>query len=212
MNKVWWERFLSYFFQALLLVMFIVGLFVGDLYAAGSALFGFGFVSIPWFLRREKIVVIPFELTLWIFITIFLHNFGVLMGFYGTIWWWDKLTHFLSTSLIAVFGFVGIVIVDKYVDAIHLPPRFLPFFILVFVSAMGVFWEIVEFTLDSLLGTHMQYSLADTATDLVSDTLGGLAIAAIGPLYLRHRSVDDLAQEMKVEKTVKRITRRNHKD
>jgi hypothetical protein len=209
MNKAWWERFLSYFFQALLLIMFVVGIFDGDLYTAGSALFGFGFVSIPWFLKREKIMVMPFELTLWIFIAIFLHNFGVMMKFYDDIWWWDKLTHFLSTSLIAVFGFVVIVIVDKYVDSIHLPPRFLPFFIIVFVSAMGVIWEIIEFILDTSLGTHMQYSLTDTATDLVSDTLGGLAIAAIGPLYLSHRSIDALAQEMKVEKTVKRITRRN---
>ena len=209
MNKVWWERFLSYFFQTLLLIMFVVGIFGGDLYAAGSALFGFGFVSIPWFLKREKIMVMPFELTLWVFIAIFLHNFGVMMKFYDDIWWWDKLTHFLSTSLIAVFGFIVIVIVDKYVESIHLPPRFLPFFIIVFVSAMGVIWEIVEFILDTSLGTHMQYSLTDTATDLVSDTLGGLAIAAIGPLYLSHRSIDALAQEMKVEKTVKRITRRN---
>lgn len=211
MNKVWWERFLSYFFQALLLVMFIVGLFGGDLYAAGSALFGFGFVSIPWFLKREKIMVLPFELTLWIFIAIFLHNFGVLVKLYDTMWWWDKLTHFLSTSLIAVFGFIGIVIVDKYVDTIHLPPRFLPFFIVVFVSSMGVLWEIIEFILDTSLGTRMQYSLADTATDLVSDTLGGLAIAAIGPLYLRHRSVDALAQDMKVEKTVRRLTNRRQR-
>lgn len=209
MNKAWWERFLSYLFQTLLLIMFVVGIFGGDLYAAGSALFGFGFVSIPWFLRREKIMVMPFELTLWVFIAIFLHNFGVMMKFYDDIWWWDKLTHFLSTSLIAVFGFIVIVIVDKYVESIHLPPRFLPFFIIVFVSAMGVIWEIVEFILDTSLGTHMQYSLTDTATDLVSDTLGGLAIAAIGPLYLSHRSIDALAQEMKVEKTVKRITRRN---
>lgn len=207
MNKARWERSLSFFFQSLLLLMFVIGIFDGDPYAAGSALFGFGFVSIPWFLKREKIMVIPFELTLWIFIAIFLHNFGVLMEFYDYVWWWDKLTHFLSTSLIAVFGFIAIVIVDKYVDSIHLPPRFLPFFIIIFVSAMGVIWEIIEFMLDLAIGTHMQYSLADTATDLVYDTLGGLAIAAVGPLYLRHRSVDALVQEMKVEKTVKRITR-----
>jgi hypothetical protein len=210
MNRAWWERFLSYFFQALLLVMFIVGVFGGDLYAAGSALFGFAFISIPWFLKRERIMVIPFELTLWIFIAVFLHNFGVLMRFYDTIWWWDKLTHFLSTSLIAVFGLIGIIIVDKYVDTIDLPPRFLPFFIVIFVSAIGVFWEIIEFTLDSLLGTHMQYSLTDTVTDLVSDTLGGLVFAVIGPLYMKHRSVDALVQEMKVEKTVRKLTSRNH--
>jgi len=211
MSRAWWERSLSYLFQALLLVMFLVGLFGGDLYAAGSALFGFGFVSIPWFLKREKIMVIPFELTLWVFIAVSLHTFGVVVKLYDSIWWWDKLTHFLSTSLIAVFGFIGFVIVDKYTETISFPPRFLPFFIVVFVSAMGVLWEIIEFILDSSLGAHMQYSLSDTATDLVSDTLGGLAIAAIGPLYLRYRSLDSLIQEMNVEKTAKRLIRRKQR-
>jgi len=95
------------------------------------------------------------------------------------------------------------------VETYQLPPKLLPFFIVVFVSTMGVLWEIVESTLDSLLGTHMQYSLSDTATDLVSDALGGLVFAFISPSYLKHRSGDSLIQEMQVEKTVRKLTGRN---
>lgn len=185
--------------------MFLLGLANDDLYAAFSALFGLGMAMIPWFLKRERILVVPFELTLWIFFALFLHNLGILAKFYDTVWWWDKLTHFLSTSLIATFGFVGIVIIDKYVDSIDLPPRFLPFFIIVFVGTMGVFWEIIEFTLDKLLGTSMQYSLSDTIMDLVFDIFAGFIVAVLGPLYLRYRPVDDIVEEMKVGRVFEQI-------
>mgnify|MGYP005833143433 CR=1 FL=1 len=203
-----WERFLSVLFQSLLLLMAAIGFVVGDMYAAWSSVFGFVLSSVPWFLKRGKILVAPFELTLWIFVALFLHNLGVLANLYDDLWWWDKVTHFLSTSLIAAFGMLGVVIVDKYVESIYLPPRFLPFFILVFVGAMGVLWELIEFILDSVVGTAMQYSLEDTVLDLVFDTLAGVVVAVIGPIYLKYRTVEAIVNEMKVEKTVKRITAR----
>lgn len=209
MNRAKTEKLLSHFFEGSLFAMFLLGLFNGDLYAAFSALFGLGMAMIPWFLKREKILTVPFELNLWIFIALFLHNLGVLVKLYDTIWWWDKMTHFLSTSMIAAFGFVGIVIVDKYVDAIYLPPKFLPFFIIVFVGAMGVFWEIIEFIIDKTLSAGMQYSLSDTVIDLVFDNIAGIVVAILGPIYLRYRSIEAIVEEMKVEDVVRRITTRS---
>ncbi|MBC7107280.1 MAG: hypothetical protein H5T41_00565 [Methanomassiliicoccales archaeon] len=209
MNRAKTEKLLSHFFEGSLFAMFLLGLFNGDLYAAFSALFGLGMAMIPWFLKKEKILTVPFELNLWIFIALFLHNLGVLVKLYDTIWWWDKMTHFLSTSMIAAFGFVGIVIVDKYVDAIYLPPKFLPFFIIVFVGAMGVFWEIIEFIIDKTLSAGMQYSLSDTVIDLVFDNIAGIVVAILGPIYLRYRSIDAIVEEMKVEDVVRRITTRS---
>jgi len=204
-NRTKVEKWLSHFFEGSLFAMFLFGLFNGDLYAAFSALFGLGMAMIPWFLKREKILTVPFELNLWIFIALFLHNLGVLVKFYDTIWWWDKMTHFLSTSMIAAFGFIGIVIVDKYIDAIYLPPKFLPFFIVVFVGAMGVLWEIIEFVIDKALNAGMQYSLSDTVIDLVFDNIAGIFVAILGPIYLRYRSVDAIVEEMNVEAVVKRF-------
>lgn len=209
MNRAKTEKLLSHFFEGSLFAMFLLGLFNGDLYAAFSALFGLGMAMIPWFLKKEKILTVPFELNLWVFIALFLHNLGVLVKLYDTIWWWDKMTHFLSTSMIAAFGFVGIVIVDKYVDAIYLPPKFLPFFIIVFVGAMGVFWEIIEFIIDKTLSAGMQYSLSDTVIDLVFDNIAGIVVAILGPIYLRYRSIDAIVEEMKVEDVVRRITTRS---
>lgn len=197
----------SYAFHFALLGLFALSLYQGDLYAALSSLFAFGLMSIPLFLRKRRIAAIPLELNLWIFIALFLHNLGLLASYYDDIWWWDKLTHFLSTSLIAGFGLIVIVIVDKYVDSIHLPPRMLSFFIVVFVMAMGVLWEIIEFAFDTFVGTRMQYSLYDTVMDLVFNLLGGLMVAVLGPIYLRHRSVESLIEDLGVEGAVERLRR-----
>ncbi len=205
--KITRQMLASYAFQFSLLALFLVGLYQGELPAALSSLFGFGLALVPMLLQRRNVVALPWELTMWIFLALFLHNLGVVMKFYDTVWWWDKMTHLLSTSLIAGFGFIGIVIVDKYADSIHLPPIFLPFFIVVFVMAMGVTWEIIEYAFD-LLGANMQYSLSDTVIDLIFDLVGGLLVAAIGPLYLRNRSVDALISQLGVDGTVERIRSR----
>lgn len=207
MKNIPYQIFVSYFFQFSLLGMFLFSFIEGYMYPALSSLFGFFLVNIPAFLRRREIVVLPWELVLWIFLVVFLHNLGIYLKFYDYIWWWDKLTHFLSTALIADFGFIGIVIVDKYIQSIYLPPKFLPFFIIIFVLAMGVLWEIIEYLFDLFFGTRMQYSLADTIIDLVFDLMGALTIAFLGPLYLKKRSVDDLIREMGVDKSVDRIRR-----
>jgi len=205
--KLSWQMLTSYTFHFALLGLFAVGLYYGDLYAAFASLFSFGLMSIPLFLRRRGLVAIPWELNLWIFIALFLHNLGVLADYYDRFWWWDKLTHFLSASLIAGFGFIFIVIIDKYVDTIYLPQRMLSFFIIVFVLAMGVVWEIFEFGFDVFLGTRMQYSLDDTVMDLVFDLLGGLVVAVLGPVYLRYRSVESLVEEFRVGNTMETLRR-----
>jgi len=202
----------SYAVMIALLGMFAINYLNDMIYPALSALFGLFLVNIPALMRRRGIVALPWELVLWIFIVVFLHNLGLFTKFYDTVWWWDKLTHLLSTSLIAAFGFIGIVIVDKYTDTIHLPPRLLPFLIVIFVLAMGVFWELVEFFFDTFFGTMMQYSLQDTVMDLVFNLIGALIVAIIGPWYLRRRSVDDLIQGLEVEDTIMRIRSRILRD
>ena len=199
------QIYVAYFFQFSLLAMFVASILQEEYYPAISSLVGFVLVNVPNLLKRNQIMAVPWELSMWIFLALFLHNFGIYARLYDDIWWWDKLTHFFSTSLIAGLGFISIVIIDKYLDSIHLPPKFLPFFILVFIAATGVFWEIIEFSFDELLGTKMQYSLDDTVGDLVFDLFGGIAVAAAGPFYLKYRSVDSLVKELHAESMFERI-------
>jgi hypothetical protein len=63
-------------------------------------------------------------------------------------------------------------------------------FILLFVLAFGVFWEVVEFavagaaTLSGTPAVLVQYGLDDTMLDLLFDTLGGVVVAVWGTAHL----------------------------
>ncbi|ELY39917.1 hypothetical protein C497_04132 [Halalkalicoccus jeotgali B3] len=63
-------------------------------------------------------------------------------------------------------------------------------FILLFVLAFGVFWEVLEFAIATIspslgLGTVLtQYGLEDTMLDLVFDTVGAIIVALWGTSHL----------------------------
>ena len=145
--------------------------------------------------RRYDIPLNP-ALTLWITTAVFLHALGTVglpgseANFYRTVWWWDHVTHALSSSVVAAAGYATTRALDTRSDAIYLPPKFMFVFILLFVLAFGVAWEVVEFILGELstvVGSGpvlTQYGLADTMLDLVFDTIGGVIVAVWGTAYL----------------------------
>jgi uncharacterized membrane protein YjdF len=64
-------------------------------------------------------------------------------------------------------------------------------FILIFVLAFGVLWEILEFASGGVAGivggeaVLAQYGERDIVLDLVFNTVGALLVAALGTDYLR---------------------------
>ncbi len=158
------------------------------------------FVStIPAILKRDLKIVLPPELTFLIVLALFLHVVGGFSNFYNTVPGWDHLTHMMSASLVGALGFVVVVTVDKYVDTIYLPRGFIALIIVLITMAVGVIWEIMEFTNDSLLHTHLQYSLDDTMLDLAFDALAGFVVAFIGARYLRTTTPERFIQSMGIE-------------
>jgi len=164
------------------------------------------FVSaIPAILKRDLKFVLPPELTFWIVLALFLHVVGGFSNFYNDLPGWDHLTHMMSASLVGGLGFVLVVIVDKYVDSIYLPPRFLALFIVLFTMAVGVLWEIMEFANDSIAHTHLQYGLQDTMLDLAFDGLAGFVVAFAGAYYLRSESPDHFVDSMNVDEATAKL-------
>lgn len=154
---------------------------------------------IPAILKRNLDFVLPVELNFWIVLALFLHVVGGFSNFYNDVPGWDHLTHVMTASLIGGLGFVLVVITDKYVESIYLPRPFLAFFIVMFVMAVGVLWEIMEFANDSLVHTHLQYGLSDTMFDLFFDGVAGFAVAAAGTQYLKRLTPDHFLESMHVE-------------
>jgi hypothetical protein len=150
--------------------------------------------ELPAVLERDYDIPMDAGLTLWITTAVFLHALGTMglpgseLNFYRTTNWWDHMTHALSSSVVAGAGYATVRAVDAHDD--HLPREFVFVFILLFVLAFGVFWEVVEFVLGEAAAVYggapvlTQFGLDDTMWDLVYNTLGGVVVAAWGSAYL----------------------------
>lgn len=104
--------------------------------------------------------------------------FGSILGWYG-LGWWDTFMHFLSGAILA---FSGIALYERLIhrDAGNdISPWFVFLFTLSFAALGGVLWEVYEFSSDQFFNMTLQGGgNDDTMIDLISDTAGGLIIAA----------------------------------
>lgn len=182
--------------QFVLVGILFVGIYDLNMGVAVNAGVALGITYLPATLERDYHIPMDAGLTLWITSAVFLHALGTVglpgmeESFYKSVWWWDHLTHALSASIVAAVGYTTARAIDEHTDAIHLPGRFMFVFILLFVLAFGVFWEVIEFAVslaaaafgaDSVL---TQYGLGDTMLDLVFNTLGGVVVAVWGTAHL----------------------------
>ncbi len=119
---------------------------------------------------------------------------GEVRSFYYLVPHWDSILHTFSGAMLGAFGFSIINLLnndDKI--AMRLSPLFVCVFAFCFAVALGVVWEIYEFTLDGLMRLNMQKALledgtalvgrsalSDTMKDLIVDVLGALAVTLIG--------------------------------
>jgi hypothetical protein len=111
---------------------------------------------------------------------------GEMHDFYFRVPHWDTLLHFISGALLGILGYALISFLNNSKKIpLALSPLFAAIFIFCFSMTLAVFWEIYEFTVDSLLGINTQkWALAD-GTPLVGqaalvDTMKDLIVAALG--------------------------------
>jgi uncharacterized membrane protein YjdF len=173
-----------------------VGLATGNGGIAVNAGVGLAVTVLPNVLARRFDVTLGVGLVLWMTTAMFLHALGTLtlpgvdFTLYSGTWWWDHLTHALSSSLVAGAALATLLALQRYSTAIRLPPRFMFLTVLLFVMAFGVVWELLEFyigVVSGLLGAGSvltQYGLEDSLLDLFYNTLGGLVVATFGATRL----------------------------
>lgn len=192
------RRLLTRSMQALLVAFVGVGVVRGSTGVVVNALVALGVTFLPALLEHEYGLPMDAGLTLWISATVFLHALGVfgVPGVTGNLYaadspipFYDGLTHALSASVVAAVGYTVARAVDEHTDAVELPPRFTFVFVLLFVIAFGVLWEVVEFAVGTLAAgvggdVLTQYGLADTIRDLVFDIVGGVVVATWGTAHL----------------------------
>lgn len=144
---------------------------------------------VPALLERDYDIPIEPGLALWITSAVFLHVLGS-AGLYGLIPPWDTLTHTFSATVVAAAGYATLRAIHLHTPSIHLPPWATFVCTLVFVLAMGVGWELLEFAVDRsalILGLDpvlAQHGIDDTIGDLIFDAVGAVIVATWGTVYL----------------------------
>jgi len=166
------------------------GLYRGDPTVLANAVGALVVVEVPALIRWELRVTLAPELTGLIGAAVLLHAVGTL-GPYATVAWWDELAHAFSAAVVAAVGYALARALDTREECLRLPPAFLFAYLLLFVVAAGVVWELFEFGVGGLSQALAvpppltQPSLGDTVTDLAFDALGGTVVALLGTIRLR---------------------------
>ena len=109
--------------------------------------------------------------------------FGSYLGAYTYFSWWDIMLHLSSGILVGYIGLILLITLDRN-HLLFIKKKIGVIILFVFAIAVtgAVFWEIFEFTSDTLFGTNTQLgSLRDTMGDLICGTIvGGVFALYIG--------------------------------
>lgn len=139
-----------------------------------------GITLLPALLRREYGYAMDAGLVLWITIAMILHTMGS-MGLYNQYPWYDEVTHVVSGTIIAGLGYASFRALELHSNDIEVPAEFRAVFIVVFVLAAGIFWEVLEFALGNLVPV---YGIDDIVTDMIANAIGGVIVAVWGANYV----------------------------
>ena len=105
---------------------------------------------------------------------------GEIRMFYAW-WWWDVLVHTVAGAGFGAFGALvawGLGLREG---------RRVAIVAFLFATACGALWEIFEYGVDVAFAIDTQTSLADTMHDLICNTLGAMAGAAMGAAWAAGR-------------------------
>jgi len=209
--------YLTYIMQALIILTALYSFHIG--YYAGTffGLVAVGLSLIPTLVHRKMHIVVPWEVTFLIALTLFLHIAGYSYYWYVDLYpYYDKVAHLIASMTVALLGFLAVLIIMRISDGLQFKRWHIFFFIVIFTLAFGAIWEIWEFTLDSLAGAYLtkplQQTLADTMLDLIADLGGGIIIAVLGTFYLKQKSANnwaDILLEPGFEQIAVRLRRYN---
>lgn len=154
----------------------VYGLVSGNVGLVVPAAISLGLTFLPALLRREYDYSMDAGLVLWITVAVSLHTVGSL-GLYSQYQWYDEITHTVSAALIAALGYASFRALELHTDEIDVPRTFRGVFVVVFVLAAGIVWEVLEFALG---GYFTVYGIDDIVTDMVANVAGAVLVAVGG--------------------------------
>ncbi|WP_324760053.1 hypothetical protein [Haloarcula montana] len=174
--------------QLVLVGITVVALARGNATLAVNSAGPLAITFLPAVFRREYDYAMDTGLVLWITLAATLHAIGA-FALYGSLGWYDSLTHTFSASIVAGVGYALARSVERHTHAVSFTRGFRAAFVVLFVLAVGVAWEIMEFAsggLATLIGGEAvlaQYGTTDIVNDLVFNTVGAVLAAALASAH-----------------------------
>ncbi|MBT8508610.1 hypothetical protein AZH53_09355 [Methanomicrobiaceae archaeon CYW5] len=188
--------YLAYFFQALIGLNCVYAFFTGNLVGFFSALIMFIFTLVPYVVAQRMNIHLPWFVFFLIALALWFHTAGYIQGYYELYYpYYDKVAHLVSGTAVALLGFLGVVFLDKYWK-MNLTAPFIVGFTIIFGMALGGFWEIYEFLIDTFFGGSlagpMQNGLTDTMLDMMFVLAGSILVAIMGVFYFKHHRKEEI--------------------
>jgi uncharacterized membrane protein YjdF len=157
--------------------------FLSLVYAWGVFYSEWGHVIITAGLLILLAILIPKKAIPWFFfllfpLVVFLYSLGSENSFnlYDVVIGYDKLVHFVTELVLTLLA--GHLLMPQIKETKSKP--LLLFVLVVSVGiTLGVFWEIIEWLLTFIVPPPLSYSVIDTATDLIADSIGALVAASL---------------------------------
>lgn len=174
------KRSLAAIMQLLLAGLVIFGVVTGRFGIAVTGAIALGVTLLPVLLEREFGYSLNPGLVLLLTLSVTIHTAGSL-GLYEQFGWYDNIAHAVSAMVIAGIGYASFRALELHSADIDVPSEFRVVFILVFVLAAGVFWEVLEFALGDLVTV---YGIDDIVTDMIFNTVGAIIFTVWGTEYV----------------------------
>ncbi len=160
-----------------------------------QCMLGIAVMLLPTLFTHKLKIMLPSVMCILYYIFLYCAIFlGEVTNFYYTVPHWDTMLHAMSGAMLGAVGFLVVDWLNKDNNVkVQLSPIFLSVFAFTFAIAVGVLWEIYEFSFDTVLGLNMQKhttetgealvgnkALQDTMKDIIIDALSALLVAVIG--------------------------------
>lgn len=181
--------FLSLALKAGIILLAVLALVGGSYVWVFSGLVALFVAFLPTILKRNYKISIPWLLEMFIFLALFLHVAGGVLGLYERFERWDTMTHFVSAFMLGVVSLTIIYIMHVYWDGITMDIRALMIFTVIIGAFLGVIWEVIEWSSDVVFATQEQHGLDDTMKDLVMDMVGAMIAALLGAKWIMDGSL-----------------------
>lgn len=186
-----WAVRIAWVLRLLILIGGISQIYFGNWNAGIMTLLALSLIVLPGFFTRGRIVAMPLEVELLLFVIVFVQfvlGAGE-SGFYNTIPYSDKIIHFAFPFIVGIIGFLMIYTLF-YFGKLDASALGLAVVIILVTTGVAAGWEIIEYSSDrwlypDIIGHHFQGNMSedainDTMTDLIMGFAAGIGAALMG--------------------------------